>query len=59
MEMTDKNIAGSTEMITVDEENKDLDSAIDRLRRNLKASKIVCLVLGVVIVVVIVARLLV
>lgn len=59
MEMTDKNIAGSTEMITVDEENKDLDSAIDRLRRNLKASKIVCLVLGVLIVVVIVARLLV
>lgn len=59
MEMTDKNIAGSTEMITVDEENKDLDTMVDKLRRNLKASKIVCLVLGVLIVVVIVARLLV
>lgn len=57
MEMTDKNIAGSTEMITVDEENKDLDTMVDKLRCNLKASKIVCLVLGVVIAIVLVARL--
>lgn len=57
MEMTKKNIAGNTEMIAVDEENKDLDTMVDRLRRNLKASKIVSLVLGVLILVVLVARL--
>lgn len=55
--MSEKSIAGNTEMMTVDEENKDLDSAIDRLKRNLKVSKIVSLVLGVVIIIVLVARL--
>lgn len=55
--MSEKSIAGNTEMMTVDEENKDLDSAIDRLKRNLKVSKIVNLVLGVVIIIVLVARL--
>lgn len=43
--MSEKSIAGNTEIITVDEENKDLDSMMDRLKRNLKASKITCLVL--------------
>lgn len=55
--MSEKSIAGNTEMMTVDEENKDLDSAIDRLKRNLKVSKIVNIVLGVVIIIVLVARL--
>jgi hypothetical protein len=55
--MSEQNIAGNTEIITVDEENKDLDSMMDRLKRNLKTSKITCLVLGVLILVVLVARL--
>ena len=55
--MSEQNIAGNTEIITVDEENKDLDSMMDRLIRNLKTSKITCLVLGVLILVVLVARL--
>lgn len=57
--MSEKSIAGNTEIITVDEENKDLDSTMDRLKRNLKVSKIVSLVLGVLIATVLVARLLV
>ena len=55
--MSEQNIAGNTEIITVDEENKDLDSMMDRLKRNLKTSTIPCLVLGVLILVVLVARL--
>ncbi len=55
--MNEKSIAGNTEIITVDEENKDLDSTMDRLKRSLKTSKITCLVLGVLILVVLVARL--
>lgn len=55
--MSEKSIAGNTEIITVDEENKDLDSMIDRLRRNLGAAKITNVVLGVLILVVLVARL--
>lgn len=57
--MSEKSIAGNTEIITVDEENKDLDSTMDRLKRNLKVSKIISLVLGVLIATVLVARLLV
>lgn len=52
-------IGNETELIAVDEENKDLDTMADRLKRNLKVSKIVSLVLGVVIAIVLVARLLV
>lgn len=55
--MNEKSIAGNTEIITVDEENKDLDSMMDRLRRNLKTSKITNVVFGVLILVVLVARL--
>jgi len=55
--MNEKSIAGNTEIITVDEENKDLDSTMDGLKRSLKASKIICTVLGVLILVVLVARL--
>ena len=54
-----QNIGGTAEMIAVDEEIRDLDTSIDKLKGNLKASKIVCIILGVVIVVVFVARLLV
>lgn len=52
-------IGNETELIAVDEENKDLDTMVDRLKRNLKVSKIVSLVLGVLIATVLVARLLV
>lgn len=55
--MSEKSIAGNTEMLAVDEENKDLDTMVDKLRHNLKISKIVSLVLGVVIAIVLVARL--
>lgn len=55
--MSEKSIAGNTEIITVDEENRDLDTMVDRLKRNLKTSKITCAVLGVLILVVLVARL--
>lgn len=57
--MSEKSIADNTEMLAVDEENKDLDTMVDKLRRNLKVSKIVSLALGVVIATVFVARLLV
>ena len=56
---SEKNIGKVAETIAVDEENRDLDSTIDKLRRSLRISKTVCVVLGVVIVVVIIARLLV
>lgn len=56
-EMIDKNIAGNTEMIAVAEENMELDATIDRLKHTLNTSKIVSIILGVVIVIVIVARL--
>lgn len=52
-------IGNETELIAVDEENKDLDTMVDKLRRNLKVSKIISLVLGVLIAIVLVARLLV
>ncbi len=55
--MSEKSIAGNTEIITVDEENRDLDTMVDRLKRNLKTSKITCLVLGVLILVILIARL--
>lgn len=55
--MSEKSIAGNTEIITVDEENKDLDSMMDRLKRSLKASKITNVILGVLILVVLIARL--
>ena len=54
-----QNIGGTVEIITVDEENKDLELAIDRLKRGLRISKIMCIVLGVVIIAVVAARLLV
>lgn len=54
-----RNVGGYAEMIAVDEENQDLDSSIDKLKGNLKALKVICIILGVVIVVVFVARLLV
>lgn len=54
-----QNFKGNAEMIAVDEENQDLDSSIDKLKGNLKALKMTCILLGVVIVVVLVARLLV
>lgn len=57
--MSEKSIADNTEMLAVDEENKDLDTMVDKLRRNLKVSKIVSLALGVLIATVFVARLLV
>lgn len=37
--MNEKSIAGNTEIVAVDEENRDLDTMVDRLRRNLKTSK--------------------
>lgn len=55
--MSEKSIANNTEMIAVDEENLDLDTMADRLRRNLRAAKITNVVLGVLILVVLVARL--
>ena len=55
--MSEKSIAGNTEIITVDEKNRDLDTMVDRLKRNLKTSKITCLVLGVLILVILIARL--
>lgn len=55
--MSEQNIAGNTEIITVDEENLDLDTMADRLRRNLRAAKITNVVLGVLILIVLVARL--
>ena len=54
-----QNVSGTVGMIAVDEENKDLESSIDRLKRGLRISKIMCIVLGVVIVAVVAARLLV
>lgn len=58
-EVSAQGIGRTTEAIAVDEENKDLNLMIDRLKRSLRLSKITCIVLGVVIAVVIVARLLV
>jgi len=37
--MNEKSIADNTEIVAVDEENRDLDTMVDRLRRNLKTSK--------------------
>lgn len=37
--MNEKSIAGNTEMVAVDEENRALDIMVDRLKRNLKTSK--------------------
>ena len=54
-----RNVGDTVEMIAVDEENRDLESSIDRLKRGLRISKIMCIVLGVVIVAVVAARLLV
>ena len=54
-----QNVSGTVGMIAVDEENKDLESSIDRLKRGLRISRIMCIVLGVVIVAVVAARLLV
>lgn len=54
-----QNVGGTVEMLAVDEEIKDLDSSIDKLRGSLRTSKITCIALGVVIVVVLIARLLV
>ncbi|MDE7476478.1 MAG: hypothetical protein K2M91_00770 [Lachnospiraceae bacterium] len=45
-----QNIGGNVETIAVDEENKDLELSIDRLKRDLRISKIMCIVLGVVLV---------
>lgn len=55
--MSEQNIAGNTEMIAVDEEVRDLDTMVDRLRRSLRAAKVTDAVLGVLILVVLVARL--
>ena len=54
-----RNVGDTVEMIAVDEENRDLESSIDRLKRGLRISRIMCIVLGVVIVAVVAARLLV
>lgn len=57
--VSEKNIGNTAEMIAVDEENRDLDSAVDRLKHSLRVSKTLCIILGVVTAVVLIARLLV